>query len=476
MKEIRLRPYQQQAIDDLRRAYAGGARRPLFVLPTGGGKTFVFAYIAGQAAARGGRVVVLVHRQELLRQASASLSSIGVRHGLIAPGEPFQPREAVQVASVQTLVRRLHRMDMARWSPSLIIIDEAHHATAGTWSRILDHWPSSRALGVTATPVRGDGQGLDEAFDAMVQGPQISQLIDTGHLVTPEVYAPPMVADLSGVRIARGDYARGQAADAMDKPRISGDAVTHYERICRGQPAIAFCCSVAHAEHVAERFTEAGWMSASIDGTMSDGDRAQRISDLGSGALHVLTSCDIVSEGTDIPVVSAAILLRPTQSEGLYLQQVGRVLRPAAGKRCAYIIDHVGNVQRHGMPDEDRAWSLAGRAGGERSETGPPPPSTCERCFGQFRVVPKRPDKCPICGAPLPVVDRGAQLEVDDGAELVKVDEAHRRAIRRQRAREEAEATTLDALIELGASRGYKPGWARHRWEARQRRAGDPVF
>jgi DNA repair protein RadD len=158
-----LRPYQHQAIAEIRQAYRiDGHRSVLFVLPTGGGKTVVFSHIAEQAAARGNRICVLVHRQELLRQASASLSSLGVRHGLIAANRSMDLSQPVQVASVQTLARRLHRIPADYFQ--LLVIDEAHHSNAGTWAKVLQHFASARVLGVTATPCRSDGEGLPKMF------------------------------------------------------------------------------------------------------------------------------------------------------------------------------------------------------------------------------------------------------------------------------------------------------------------------
>lgn len=358
---MELRPYQVQAVAELRDCYRRGARAPLYQLPTGGGKTVVFCHISEGATKRGKSVWIVVHRQELLYQCSRALEGLGVMHGLIAPG--FTPGiEHVQVASVQTLVKRL---DSGRAAPpDLIVLDEAHHATAGSWRKIIEACPNSRLLGVTATPVRLDGQGLGVAgggvFDALVSGPTIPELIAQGFLSPPVVYAPPTQLDLSGVRMVGGDYAQGEIGRRMDKPTITGDVVAHYRRICNGAPAIAFCASVEHAKHVAADFRGAGFRAESLDGKMPDGQRKTLIDELGRGHLNVLTSCDIVSEGTDIPVVMAAILLRPTASMGLYLQQVGRALRPAPGKTRAVILDHVGNCLRHGLPDEDREWSLAG--------------------------------------------------------------------------------------------------------------------
>lgn len=464
--QVTLRDYQQAAVDRLRDTYAGGDRAPLLVLPTGGGKTVTFAYITQNATRRGKRTLILVHRQELLRQSSETLNGLGVPHGLIAAGEGFSLQMPAQVASVQTLIRRLQILDRAGWAPDLIVIDEAHHATAGSWRQVIEHFPNARLLGVTATPCRQDGKGLGlEAggvFDALVEGPQIAELIDRGFLAPPEVYAPPMVADLTGLRSRMGDYAQNEAADRMDKPTVTGDAVAHYARLCPGVPAIAFCVSVAHAEHVAEQFRASGWAAASLDGSMHDTDRRQRIRDLAEGRLQVLTSCDIISEGTDIPVVGAAILLRPTQSTGLYLQQVGRALRLYPGKRSAIILDHVGNVQRHGMPDEEREWSLEGakkKRAADR-DTGPPPPVTCETCF---RQVPRPlPPCCPCCGTAIkPPADRMQSLQHAAG-ELRKLTDEDRARLAMDRKRQQGQAETLADLVELGRSRGYPnpQGWA----------------
>jgi DNA repair protein RadD len=470
---ITLRPYQTRDVERLRAAYRSGHRAPLYVLPTGGGKTYTFAYITSQAAARGNRVLILVHRQELLLQSSESLDSIGVDHGLIAPGHTMTT-DPVQVASVQTLVRRLDRIT----PPDLIVIDESHHSGAETWGKILRAFPEARLLGVTATPCRLDGAGLGTVaggfFDCMVQGPTIMDLIEEGYLSRPKVYAPPTGVDLSGVHTRMGDYVKSEMAAAIDKPKITGSAVEHYRRLCAGVPAIAFCASVAHAEHVAEEFRTAGFRAASIDGGMADGERKGRIRDLGSGGLQILTSCDIISEGTDIPVVGAALLLRPTQSLGLFLQQVGRALRPYPGKQHAVILDHVGNCLRHGLPDEEREWSLEGHKGSRasaKSQDVNVRTRQCERCYGVHRPAPR----CPFCGheyddAPLPEQVDGELREIDEEqAEFL------RRAKRREVGKAVAMANSLAELQALAKEFGYAPGWAWHRWQmkrGRQQAAG----
>jgi DNA repair protein RadD len=452
---MQLRGYQDRAIDALRSAFQSGARAPLLCLPTGGGKTVIMATIAAQAAARGRHVLILVHRRELIHQTASKLAWAGLEHGVIAAGHPVTDAR-VQVASVQTLMRRLSRIT---WTPSLVIIDEAHHAAAGSWRQILEHWPNAYRLGVTATPCRLDGRGLSEAFDQLVTGPSVADLVFWGFLSPARIYAPPVVADLSGIRRRAGDYANDQAAAAMDRPTVTGDAIAHYQRLAEGQQAIAFCCNVAHAVSVCDAFKTAGIGAALLLGNTPDRD--QVVAQYAAGAVRVLVTVDVVSEGFDVPAASCAILLRPTQSLGLYLQQVGRVLRPAPGKDAAVILDHVGNVTRHGFPDDAREWSLAeGIVRGGRG-TAAPSVRTCPECFAAFKPAPI----CPVCGAQCaPIKSRKIQQLAGELREL------RRDEIRHQR-RKQGQARTLPELIALGQARGMKNpvGWAKHVYFARQR-------
>jgi DNA repair protein RadD len=461
---IELRDYQTAALANVREAYRVGCRAPLLVAPTGSGKTTVFSFAASQAAAKGNRTLILAHRAELLRQTSATLDRFGVEHGLIVPGAEMTA-SLVQVASVQTLTRRLGRLT---WAPNLIVVDEAHHCTRATGhGAILAHYSEARILGCPANPARLDGQGLGVAvggfFDAMVLGPTVRELVEQGHLSRPVVFAPPGRPDLSSIRTLAGDFDKGALAEAVDKPAITGNCVEHYRRLAAGAPAIAFCVSVAHAENVAEAFRLAGYQAASIDGTLSDTNRRQRIEDLGAGRLNVLTSCEIISEGTDVPIVAAALLLRPTQSLGLYLQQAGRALRAYPGKERALILDHVGNVHRHGLPDADREWSLASV---KARQAKPKRPSIreCPACYATHNPAPC----CPCCGFRYPVQAR----EVEEVAgELTEIQRTAARLIAR---REQGQAQTLDDLRALASRRGYRPGCAERVHQARQGRPPAP--
>lgn len=469
-----LRPYQAKAVHAVRVALRAHPR-VLLVSPTGSGKTVMFSHIAASASAKGNRIVILGHRQEIVDQISAALDEMAVRHGLVAPGHTMTA-DLVQVASVQTLVRRIADVP----APALLVPDEAHHATAGSWRKVIDAWPAARVLGVSATPERLDGAGLGAVFGALVQGPTTRELIAEGWLCGYDYFAPPVRVDLSAIRSAMGDYAIAELAGAMDKATITGDAVEHYARLLNGRPAIAFCVTIAHAEHVAERFRAAGFRAAAIDGKMAKGERRERIHDLAAGRLNVLTSCEVISEGVDVPVVAGAILLRPTKSLAMYLQQVGRCLRRKPDGGRAVILDHVGNCTRHGMPDEPRAWSLDGK----KARAGAPPVRTCRTCYATFPAaaapVCKIDDPaCPLAadaeaagagGKEMPETVSGVLERLDDtlawagGADLLLARGAEFAALIER-------ADTIEKLRQIQRARDYHAGWIKHILRARHGRA-----
>lgn len=457
---VTLRPYQEKAISDLREQYLRGKRAPVLVMPTGSGKTVIFSRVAEMAQKKGNSVYILVHRQELLLQSSRHLSSLGLKHGRIAPGHTMT-KDSIQIASVQTLVRRLKYYK----EPDLIIVDECHHATAGSWRKIISAYPHAKLFGVTATPCRLDGVGLGKSsggvFDSLIYGPSLRELIDSGYLSQPIVYAPPSDLDMTGLKLRAGDYEKAETEKRVDKPTITGSAVEHYTRLCNNAPACVFCASVAHAQHVAEQFRAAGYKALSIDGNMCDADRKEAIDKLGDGRIQILTACDIVSEGTDIPIVGVIILLRPTVSTGLYLQQCGRGLRLYPGKENTIILDHVGNCLRHGLPDEDREWSLEGEKKRKKKkkeqEEADVKIKQCPICY----VVHEPAYICPNCGYIYKA--NGKQLEETEG-ELTQVTPNDVKAKRK----EVAMARTYEELQQIGKQRGYKSGWAWQVWKARE--------
>jgi superfamily II DNA or RNA helicase len=455
-----LRPYQERIIAEVRQAIGSGCRAPLVVSPTGSGKTVMFSHIADGAGRKNKRVWILVHRAELVDQTSRTMREIGIPHGVIAAGWPIDPLPHVQVVSVQTVVRRTGGLI----PPDVIIVDECHHAAAGTWGKILQAFPQAIRLGFTATPERLDGKGLSDTFDALIRGPEVAWLIENGFLTAPKYYAPPNQLNLDGLHVRGGDFARDELAKEMDKPMITGDAVGHYQRICPGVPAVAFCASVAHAEHVAQAFAAAGYRAATLDGTLDRVERRRRVRALADGGLQIITSCEIISEGFDIPVVTAAILLRPTKSLGMHLQQVGRVLRIAPGKERAIILDHVGNCLRHGLAEEEREWSLEGRKKKSKkaSDEDAPPVRQCPKCYACHVPAPI----CPECGHVYELKKR--EIEQQDG-ELVELNAAW---MAKQRKQEQGQAQSYEELLAIGKARGYRMPhfWAKRVWNSRLQR------
>ena len=444
---MNLRPYQQQLVTDIRLQYQLGHRKVLAVLPTGAGKTVCFSHIAQAAAKKGNRICILVHRAELLDQASRSLSSMSVQHGLIQANRAMDLSAAVQVASVQTLARRLHKLPRDFFQ--LVIIDEAHHSNAGTWARTLEHFHQAHLLGVTATPIRLDGRGLGEHYQAMVEGPSAAWLTDNGYLAPARVLAPPGF-DTTGLRKRMGDFDTREAEHRIGT--IMGDCLSHYRKHLDGQTAIAFCCSVAHAEAVARLFMGAGIPAASIDGSMTSEQRRDLLQALGTGRIKVLTSCALIGEGVDVPSVGGCILLRPTASTSLHLQMIGRCLRPSPGKAAAVVLDHVGNVPRLGHHLEPREWTLDGLA--KRDRSAAPSVKVCPQCFAAMASQAKQ---CGECGHMFAAEVR--ELQQVEG-ELVEVQ-------RQQARRQQGTAQSLDDLRQLAQQRGYKRGWAERVYQAR---------
>jgi superfamily II DNA or RNA helicase len=299
-------------------------------------------------------------------------------------------------------------------------------------------------------------------FDALIEGPSTLDLIEAGYLCPPVVFAPPAgrEADLSGVKVRSGDYVAAQLEAAMDRAAITGDAVAHYRKHAHQLPAIAFGVTIAHAEHITEQFREAGYQAATLTGKTPDRIREQMIRDLGDGKLHVLSSCNTISEGTDIPRVAAAILLRPTASLSLCRQQIGRALRKYPGKDRAIILDHAGNTRRHGLPTDDVGWSLDGAKKRQKAEQSPA--KQCSQCYAIVSVGTRA---CPECGFvwEQPESSQRSLPETQDG-ELEQIDAV---AVARAKRDEVRRARTLEELIALGEQRGYKPGWAYHEWQRR---------
>lgn len=512
MKPV-LRSYQERLNDQIREALCK-YKRVLAVMPTGAGKGTTIGAIVHGAASKGRRVLVLAHRSELIDQLSDSLKQWEVAHGVIRAGSK-QTDDFVQVGSVQTVAKRLNVLP----EPMLIIIDEAHHCVSGnTWGAVLDRWPNAFVIGKTATPSRLSGEPLGEQhggyFQHMVLGPTAQWLTDNWFLARARIFAPPNEFRRSDLRKQAGDYRMSDAATALGTRQITGDVVRHFQKYLPNGTAIAFCCSVQHAEDIAAAFRASGINAASIDGTMTLPKRRELLKQLERRELRVLTSCALVGEGINIPNVDGALLLRPTQSLALHLQMIGRCLRPAKGKTEAIVLDHVGNVAAHGFPTDPREWTLAGRS---KRKSDAPPVRVCPKCYA---ANPGGIDTCSECGYEFPppqpaeILQRDGELtellplglRLGDAVEhngkrwyvasrplhgrvvltesrakatairgrnpSTVLDRAHTAPVTELRKAKHpaAGASTLQQLREIERENNYAPGWATHIWAARQRR------
>lgn len=456
---IVLRDYQQKLVDDIREQMKTH-RRVLAVSATGSGKTITFCYIANGATQKRRRVMIAVHRAEILDQISAALRAFDVPHGRIAPG--YTPTDDLcQIGMIQTIANRLDLLPV----PDLVTVDEAHHATSATYDRVLKAWASARSLGVTATPERLDGRGLGAQYDTMVLGPQNAELIEGGYLANFRYLAPDIGADTSGVRTLAGDYDRGGLASIMDKPVITGSAIAHYREYLDGAPTLVFCVNVAHAEHVAQQFRESGYRAASIDGKMDATERRTRLGGLASGALNVLTSCDLIGEGVDVPAVRGCVMLRRSKSLSLVMQQWGRALRLKPDGSPAVILDHVGNTTLHGTPRTHRDWVLTDA----KCKQASPGVRQCKVCFRVFEPreafdCERQGEKGCLLTMPTAPIDRtpaeraGVLREVCDTPEWsggVSITAAKGAQWFRLLER----AQTRDQLREIARARKYHPRW-----------------
>lgn len=459
---VSLRPYQADLLSRTSAEFKRGRRSVLIQSATGSGKTSIAITAARLAAERGKRVLFQAHTRPLVDQTVEKFHGSGIDVGVLMAGRSGN-NLPIQVGSVQTISRRLDRIQPF----DLIITDECRRATSKVYRVILSAWPGVYHIGLDATPCRADGRGLDDIYETMVCGPSVKQLIADGYLAPFSVFAPNPV-DTSGVHMRGGDFDQGEIAELMDRSVLIGDCVDHYKRLAGDRQALTYCTNIRHAEHVHAAFLDAGVPSSILHSEMDPGEQAMAINDIRSGSVRNLISVGMVNDGFDVPNVSCAILLRPTASLSLACQQWGRCNRGANGP-TAIVLDHAGNVLRHGLPDNEREWTLEGRKSGARKLiTRDVSIRHCRKCFAVY--LSDLPE-CPHCGASADKSSR--HIEERDG-ELVEVSERMRQieaAKAAKAAREEelrslpykaalAQCETPDHIKELAAARGYKPSWS----------------
>lgn len=411
-----LRPYQTSAIDAAREKLRAGAKRVLVICPTGGGKTVLAASIIRSACSKGSRVLFLAHRRELIQQTCDKLHRFGVTPGVIQAGFPMALHRPAQVASVQTLIRRpevLSRVD-------LIFVDEAHHALGGnTYGKLLDRYPSAPVVGLTATPWRLDGRGLADVFDGHVIVSTPRQLREEGFLVPVGGWQYEAI-DTESARVKLGDYSMADLQSSATSKRIVGNIVSEWLLHAAGKRTILFATSVNHSLLMVGSFRNEGVPAEHIDGEMPAEERDAVLHRLRTGQTLVVSNCNVLTEGFDCPELEVCILARPTLSTSLYLQMVGRVLRPSPGKAMARLHDHAGCLEAHGHPYAERDYSPELSSRGDRPKNGSqrPPEKKCASCKS---VISRWPcDACGYCPSPqelqIEYVEASAKREIkNDG-------------------------------------------------------------
>lgn len=460
---ITLRPDQDEVRTKLRVALRSSTSVLTFA-PTGFGKTVLAAALIKSIFERGKRVIFCVHRVDLIIQTAKTFEKFGIPFSYIAAGYHYNPYHRVFIASIATLKNRLGKIPA-----DYVMVDEAHLSAAAGWAKVALHYKTTgaRLIGLTGSPERLDGKPLGDVWDTMVMGPSVKWLIENGHLSRYRAFAPAGV-DLTGVHVRNGDYVASEVDEIMAGKAVLSNAVRHWRKYATGKRTIAFAPSVARSEQLAAEFRANGVMAVALDGETPQEDRRRAFIGFADRQIDVIVNCALFCEGFDLAAqvdrdvtIEAVLQYSPTQSLAKHLQQLGRGLRKKP--EPAILLDLVGNLARLGLPDDEREWSLEGRKKSDRAVQV----QTCPRCFATHS--PAR--CCPECGHEYPaqardVIGEGRKLgEVDGELEEIDVE-----ALRIKRKQEQAQARTLEDLINLATARGYKSPekWAAHIFTARQ--------
>lgn len=431
---FKLHDYQQTLVNNVRQSYVDGYKSPCVVSPCGSGKSVIIANIAKLTTDKKKRVLFLVHRAELIAQ---------IRQTFIRSDVDLN---YVQFGMVQTIVRRMERIE----KPDLIITDENHHSKAASYRKIYDYFSDVLKLGFTATPVRLSGDGLGDVNDILVEEVNAKWLIENNFLSPYKYYAPKLIDTESLKLNSMKEFSSASVDAALKKNTIYGDVIKHYRELAEGEQAIVYSHSVEASKEVATQFANAGYQAAHIDGKTPVAERDKIVDQFRTGDIKILTNVDIIGEGFDVPDCSTVIMLRPTQSLSLFIQQSMRGMRYRPGK-TSIIIDHVDNVRLHGLPDDERVWSLEGKKKGEQNTIKV---KECKNCYAAFSPTESA---CPLCGFEPEILQaERSDYDKDESAELVEYSKEELTLD----FREPKDCETMGELYDLAKSRGYKKGWA----------------
>lgn len=434
---MKLRPYQKNYIDSVRAAYSEGYKFPCVVAPCGSGKSWIIASIAKQTTDKGNHILFLVHRFELCEQIEENFNALGV------------PKYLYEIGMVQTIVRRLERTV----KPSLIITDESHHSLASSYRKIYDYFPNVLKLGFTATPIRLNGSGLGDVNDILLEEVDAEWLIENGFLSPYKYFAPKLIKTEDLKLNNLKEFSNSSINEAIDKNTIYGDVIKHYKDLADGEQAIAYCHNIVASKDAAEAFNDVGIKAMHIDAKTPKAERKEIIGKFREGEIKVLCNVDLIGEGFDVPDCSTVIMLRPTQSLSLFIQQSMRGMRFKKGK-TSIIIDHVDNISRHGLPDMKREWSLKVKKKSAENEVSI---KQCLNCFAAYKSDLK---ECPLCGFKPVVKQSESEYELDESATLEEINQEEFKMT--LNFKEPKDCKDMKEMYELAKSNGYKRGWAYH--------------
>lgn len=502
---VALRPFQADLERLIYEAWNQGAVNVMPVAATGSGKTVLLSKVLYDEP---GASIAIAHRQELVSQISIALARNGVRHRVVGAkkGSPlirvisalqvaelgysfFDPNAKTGVGGVDTVIR-MDPSDPWFKQVRLQVQDEGHHVLkANKWGLAAALFPNARGMFPTATPLRADGKGLgrhaDGLVDAMLLAPSMRDIINMGYLTDYRIFAPPSDLDLTQVALsqATGDYNADQLRKAVHKSHITGDVVAHYLKLAPGKLGVTFAVDVEAATEIAAAFRAAGVPAEVVSAKTPDALRAQILRRFKAREVMQLVNVDLFGEGFDLPAIEVVSFARPTESFALFSQQFGRALRlmltkeelrgydllsdagrraviAASGKPVAFIIDHVNNVLRHGLPDARREWSLdrRERKSGGKSDAIPLRVCINENCMQPYERIYKC---CPYCGHYPPPPSRSAPEFVD--GDLLELDAETLAALRGEIARIDG-----DAVIPYGAKPEVVGAVKRRHWERRE--------
>lgn len=467
-----LRSYQEDIITKIRESFRKGNRRILVQLPTGGGKSVIFSKLIASSNKKLKSTLFMVHRRELILQASQHMVEEEIEHGIIMAKVRPSLTSLTQLASIQTLWSRCHTYNKQPFPvANLIVLDEAHHAGSKMYDGIMRRYPDAVIIGVTATPCRKGGIGLGDCFDDLIIGASVRELTDKGYLAKAE-YMIPNVPNLKGIKTLAGDYVEIELAVVMNEAKIMGSILEHYQKYAIDKKTIIFAVNIAHSLAILESFTLAGISIAHIDGTTPIEERQKILHDYELGKFSVLTNVGIFTEGVDMPDVDCIVLAKPTKSLGLYLQMCGRGLRPKKYNGKCLILDHTGNYYRHGAVDEWHDWNLdpvkkiqdRDRKKDKKKDKVKQKEFACSSCGAIFSGR----NTCPKCGTELG--RNSKDVEFHKG-ELIKSETPPKKEI---------SFDEMDIwhgmLLKYANDKEYKPGWVHYKFQAKFGKPPDKGF